>query len=570
MQFEKILLRNIISSMFVFIFLNSFLLNPVSIFAKTIYMSASGDDSNSGLTQADPILTFNRAKAICQKSSDSSFEILLKGGDTFTQFSPDTISLYSDDISTYAFIWDMNKALTISTYGSTEMAHLYGAGYYLHSGGPERVILIVEPSTKDILIENLFFEMWQNSTIQTHETEDVHIRNIKIDKIGPYYFPEEQTSGVYCDGVLYPKNSTRILIEDVFMSNCHNNPGSLGALHGFYCTRLNHSEIRNCFLTHISGSPFKFRRSRANNVYVHDNECYYTGLSTQITTSEEEQPGFLRYSGDSNSGCPYALVFENNIFHYPYCVMDRENYQTCETIRCSISNTTVCGSGACEDSTKVKWINNDFIYQWEWTENWMDGDPVDPPAAPSNLVATPISEKQVDLTWTDNSDNEEGFIIQRTFGASFIEVGEVDSNVTFFTDDFFLYASTEYTYRVRAFANNLYSEWSDEVITTTPEDDNSPVSGDKSGIPLHFDLKQNYPNPFNASTVITYQLANDCHVQLNIINTNGQVVDVLVDAYQRRGSYAYHWQCPALSSGIYFCQLNAGNYRKISKLVYQN
>jgi hypothetical protein len=36
------------------------------------------------------------------------------------------------------------------------------------------------------------------------------------------------------------------------------------------------------------------------------------------------------------------------------------------------------------------------------------------PAAPSDLAAAPISTSQLRLTWTDNSDNENGFRIERS------------------------------------------------------------------------------------------------------------------------------------------------------------
>lgn len=360
---KKTLYISIVYPILLNLFFSLFIIE--SITAKTIYMSNSGNDLNGG-TESNPIKTFARAKQLCENSTDSAFTILLKGGDTFTEHHPTEVSLYSNDVNTYAFVWDIDKALTISTYGSDEKAHLYG-GYHTHEGGPTQAILIIDPSTKNVLIENLYFEMWEIGTIMVFESEDVHIRNIKIDKIGPYYFPGEQVEGVYVAGVIYPKNSTRILIEEVEMTNCHNNDGELGALHGFYCTRLSNSEIRNCYLKNISGSAFKFRRSPANNCYIHDNECYYTGVSTQ--TPDQVQFGFIRYSGDEDEGCPHSLIIENNIFHYPFCWGEKgENCNTAEAVKCSISNTRVCGSGACDDPANVKWINNDFKFQWESSE----------------------------------------------------------------------------------------------------------------------------------------------------------------------------------------------------------
>lgn len=334
---------------------------------KTIYISQETgvDKGNEGATVTSPLKTLNRAYEIASNSKNEfeEYEILLQGGETFTAFTPVEVSLYSNDVNTYAFVWDIDRKLTISTYGTQEKAHMYG-GKHTHEGGPVQAILIISPSTQEVLIENLFFEMWEVGTIMLFETEDVTIRNIRIDKIGPYFFPDEQVKGVYAAGVVYPKNSTRVLIENVVMTNCHNNYSSVGALHGFYCTRLNHSEIRNCYLKNVSGSAFKFRRSPANNVYVHDNECYYTGVSTQ--TPDQVQFGFVRYSGDKDEGCPYALTIENNIFYYPYCWSEYgEDCGTAKAVKYSISNLKVCGEDACENPANIKWINNDFKFDWE-------------------------------------------------------------------------------------------------------------------------------------------------------------------------------------------------------------
>jgi len=60
------------------------LLISASLGARTLYVSSTGNDANKG-TQRSPILTLHQAKAICERSSGTSFTILLRGGDIFTE-----------------------------------------------------------------------------------------------------------------------------------------------------------------------------------------------------------------------------------------------------------------------------------------------------------------------------------------------------------------------------------------------------------------------------------------------------------------------------------------------------
>lgn len=63
--------------------------------------------------------------------------------------------------------------------------------------------------------------------------------------------------------------------------------------------------------------------------------------------------------------------------------------------------------------------------------------PPEGPAAPSDLVATAVSPTQVDLTWTDNSNNETGFPIRRGLGTGpgFTDpVGIAPADATGFSD----------------------------------------------------------------------------------------------------------------------------------------
>ena len=90
------------------------------------------------------------------------------------------------------------------------------------------------------------------------------------------------------------------------------------------------------------------------------------------------------------------------------------------------------------------------------------------PAAPSNLAAVATSSTQVDLTWSDNSNNEESFKIGRsTDGVLFFSQETTDPNDTSYSDTTVAPATT-YWYRIRAYNSQGYSSFSDVVSVTTP------------------------------------------------------------------------------------------------------
>ena len=87
-----------------------------------------------------------------------------------------------------------------------------------------------------------------------------------------------------------------------------------------------------------------------------------------------------------------------------------------------------------------------------------------------NLVATAISRSQINLSWTDNATNEDGFRIERCKGATctnFAQVATVGANVTTFANTG-LAQNTAYRYRVRAFNTNGTSAYSNIAQAKTP------------------------------------------------------------------------------------------------------
>lgn len=90
------------------------------------------------------------------------------------------------------------------------------------------------------------------------------------------------------------------------------------------------------------------------------------------------------------------------------------------------------------------------------------------PIAPTDLRVTAVTASRVDLAWTDNSNNELGFKVERSLdGQAFTEIATVAPNVTTYSDST-VAAATLYFYRVFAFNNFGNSAPTNVVDATTP------------------------------------------------------------------------------------------------------
>ena len=97
------------------------------------------------------------------------------------------------------------------------------------------------------------------------------------------------------------------------------------------------------------------------------------------------------------------------------------------------------------------------------------GPPPPAPAAPSGLTATATGSSTISLAWGDNSNNEDGFRVERCAGAgcsNFAQVGQTGAGATSFGDTG-LAPSTSYTYRVSAFNAGGSSAPSNTASATT-------------------------------------------------------------------------------------------------------
>ena len=99
--------------------------------------------------------------------------------------------------------------------------------------------------------------------------------------------------------------------------------------------------------------------------------------------------------------------------------------------------------------------------------------PPPPPAAlpaPTNLTATPVSATRINLAWAETATNETGFQVDRCSGAActnFALIGTGAANAVTFADSVGLVASTQYSYRVRAFNATDTSAYTATASATT-------------------------------------------------------------------------------------------------------
>lgn len=90
------------------------------------------------------------------------------------------------------------------------------------------------------------------------------------------------------------------------------------------------------------------------------------------------------------------------------------------------------------------------------------------PLVPSNLIGTVVSSTKINLSWTDNSNNETSFKIERKTGTgAFAVVGTTATDIATFSDTA-LTSGTTYVYRV--YSNNTAGNsltYSNELTLTT-------------------------------------------------------------------------------------------------------
>ena len=93
------------------------------------------------------------------------------------------------------------------------------------------------------------------------------------------------------------------------------------------------------------------------------------------------------------------------------------------------------------------------------------------------------------------------------------------------------------------------------------------ISNNQNEVPGEFKLYQNYPNPFNPTTTIKFSIPKDAYVEMKLYDIIGREVATLISDPYRAGVYLLDFNASRLTSGIYFYQIIAGDFKDTKKMV---
>jgi len=93
------------------------------------------------------------------------------------------------------------------------------------------------------------------------------------------------------------------------------------------------------------------------------------------------------------------------------------------------------------------------------------------------------------------------------------------------------------------------------------------ITGTEGFIGSRFALKDCYPNPAKEKTTVNFLLNSNYHVTVNLMNSSGKQVKVMVDGMYEPGEHNVEVDLSGLPAGSYLYQLKTGFYKEAKKLI---
>jgi len=481
-----------------------------------LFVSPEGDDTNSGLTENDPLKTIHCAQTKILADSLNPHTINLLDG------------IYSG--STNGEFFPINILDYVSLSGKSDSSVI------INAEGLSPVINV--RNIDEILISNLTIsggsgvgiDCWhsnpriQNVTITNNGDDGIHCEysNPSLENVT---LTNNSSSGIHCE---YSNPS----LENVAITN--NSEGGLS------CQFDSSPSLENVTITNNSGrglSCFMGSSPTLENVIIANNSTLGSGggiicayLSNPILRN------VLLADNFSNTG-------EGNGI---YCEFDSNPILT----NCVLWNDTLpeiyFGEWIDPNSITISYSDiqggeSEIITNGNGTVNWLEGNIDENPlfivaGLPYTLSSgSPcIDAGNPDAIYNDPEDpNNPGYALWPAMGTLRNDMG--------------------------AYGGPNAASW---IIVGIEDDETEELQ-----IPTEFELAQNYPNPFNPATTIQYSIKERSSVGLVLYDILGRQVVVLVNEEQDAGYYKVNFNAGSLASGIYLYRLQTGSFIETKKMV---
>lgn len=113
-----------------------------------------------------------------------------------------------------------------------------------------------------------------------------------------------------------------------------------------------------------------------------------------------------------------------------------------------------------------------------------------------------------------------------------------------------------------------YNGQNEEPYHLVDEPFSYPVSVESGDVtPQTYLLQQNYANPFHSSTIIEYSLPRESNVFIEVFDSNGRRVDVLVKGWKHRGTHMTRWNVGRRAAGDYFYRFSANGFVQTRRMT---
>ncbi len=182
---------------------------------------------------------------------------------------------------------------------------------------------------------------------------------------------------------------------------------------------------------------------------------------------------------------------------------------------------------------------------------------------PSGLKLQKSGVNEITLTWKDNSQVEDGYVIERKLSAdtSFSVIDTVTAGENIYIDKNVERGQT-YIYRIKAYKGSATSDYSSAASITL-----TGIQEEEEKIPKEYSIGQNYPNPFNPTTKISFALPKMTLTKITIYDLLGREIMTPVNEKLQAGFHEIHIDSNNLSSGVYVYRIQAGDFIQSKKMI---